>query len=375
MTNDLPNGIYFGLPEDQYHAIPRLSASGIKTLRTSALQYWYETLAPDREPEKETPAKKLGRAYHKLLLEGREAFEAAYAVAPKREDYPDALSGLEALKAKCEELDLKKSGTIAALSERIREADPSVQLWSDIMAEFEAEAGERERLTQDQWIEIERMAFVLEHMPSIKTAFTGGYPEVSILWTNSQGVKMKARLDYLKPRGDKAAILDIKTFGNVMNKPIEEVPATEIARNKYFIQPVVYSEAVKAAAKMYRQKGMDIIHSFGIDPDEEWCDNLFSSEDTQFHFVFAKTGGVPDLIAREFRPYETFSGLGMQSNEYWGKGLADYRYGVAIYRQCMERYGPDVPWVIDRGVTALRDEDFPLWALTNNTPDIEDEAA
>lgn len=376
MTTDLPNGIYFGMPEDQYHALPRLSASGIKTLRVSPLRYWRESLDPNRKPSQDSEPKKLGRAYHKLLLEGEEAFGAAYAVTPCKEDYPDALSDAEALRARCEELGLKKSGTLAEMCARIREVDPSAQLWPDILAEFDEVAGARERIKRDEWLEIQSMAYVIRRMPSLRTAFAGGFPEVTILWTHTSGVPMKARLDYLKPRGEAASIIDIKSFGNVMDKPIEDVPANEISRNRYFIQPVVYTDARNAAGAMWRQKRGEVVHVVSGDaPGEDWLSAVFGPSNAQFHFVFVQTGGVPDIIAREFRPYEDFSGLGVQGNQYWGRGLAEYRYGVALYRQCMEKYGPDVPWVTDHGLRPLKDEDFPLWALSNDVPLIDDEAA
>lgn len=375
-SNDLPNGIYFGMPEDQYHALPRLSASGIKTLRVSPLRYWRENLDPNRKPPKDSDPKKLGRAYHKLLLEGQEAFDAAYAVAPCKEDFPDALSGVETLRAKCEELGLKKSGTLAEMCARIRAVDPGVQLWDDIKAEFEDLAGERERIKRDEWLEIQSMAYVVRHMPSLRTAFTGGFPEVTLLWSHPSGVSMKARLDYLKPRGEAAAIIDIKSFGNVMDKPIEDIPANEISRNRYFIQPVVYTDARNAAGVMWRKKRSEVVHVLsGEQPSDEWLSAVFGAGNTQFHFVFVQTGGVPDIIAREFRPYEDILGMGVQGNQYWGRGLAEYRYGAALYRQCMEKYGADVPWVTDHGLRALKDEDFPLWALSNDVPLIDDEAA
>jgi hypothetical protein len=345
------DGIYFGMPDDEYHAIPRLSASGIKEIVVSPLQFWFKSfLNPDREPDEDTTAKKLGKAYHKLILEGEEAFDACYAVAPCRDDHPDALDGAEALKAKCDELDLKKSGRIADLCERIRDADPAVKLWPDIMEAFRQSCAGREVLTKAQWLDLERVRFVLRHMPSIRSAFTGGRPEVTILWTHPSGVKMKARLDYLKPRGDTAAILDVKTFGNVMDKPIEDAPSVEIARNRYFVQPVIYTEARKAAAAMWAKHGMAAVH--GETPDEAWLKAVLGPARSQFHFVFVKTGAIPDVIAR---------------------GVAEYRYGVAMFRRCLEQYGTDTPWVQDYGVRAIRDDEFPLWALTTNLPMIDDQ--
>ena len=48
-------------------------------------------------------------------------------------------------------------------------------------------------------------------------AMTGGYSEVSIFWIDpGSGVRLKARLDYLKVK----AIVDLKTFSNSLGKPV-----------------------------------------------------------------------------------------------------------------------------------------------------------
>ena len=86
-TETKPDGIYFGMSEDDYLAIPRLSSSGIKTMCVSTLDFWFDSwMNASREPETETPARALGKAYHKLILEGDDAFDALYAVPPEKAD-------------------------------------------------------------------------------------------------------------------------------------------------------------------------------------------------------------------------------------------------------------------------------------------------
>ncbi len=92
-------GVFFGMAEDHYHAVPALSASGVKNLRMSPLDFYmrapwlnahYE--ADNDEPE-DSFAKVLGRAYHKRILEGREAFIACYAPAFDPSAHKGALGG------------------------------------------------------------------------------------------------------------------------------------------------------------------------------------------------------------------------------------------------------------------------------------------
>jgi hypothetical protein len=369
----MQDGIYFGMDEALYHSIPRLSASGVKELRISSLKFWFQSwMNPNREEDKDTPARKLGRAYHKLFLEGDAAFDASYAVAPSKDDYPNALDGGAELKAKCEELGLKKSGTIAELCDRLRQEDYTLELWPDIMAEFEQECGEREVLSRSQWEEIQRARYVLNHMPEIADIFTGGQPEVTILFTDG-GVPMKARLDYLKPGAGLASIVDLKSFGNVMGKPIEDVPEGEISRNDYFVQPVVYSRARKAARQMWADHGIGCVHTHDDGPDEDWIASVLEPEKSEFVFVFVQTGGVPDIAVVEFVQTETYGGMGHQLTEHWKRGRDTYRYGLTLFRRCMEQYGEAIPWVAHRPRRKLSDVDFPPWALSQNIPDLNDE--
>ncbi len=132
-------GIYFDMPEDVYHAVRALSATGVKDLLTSPLTYWCKSpLNPDRV-DVDTQARANGKAMHIRVLAGKEAFARVYAYRPDPADYPEALDGAEALREKCRELDLRVGGKIADLCDRIREADPDVQLWPDVVAAFEAD--------------------------------------------------------------------------------------------------------------------------------------------------------------------------------------------------------------------------------------------
>src|SRR3990167_4707282 len=72
-------GVVFGMPAATYHDDPSLGASDLKRLlRSPADFWWFSKLNPNREPTPDSPAKLKGRALHKLILEGPEAFERAF---------------------------------------------------------------------------------------------------------------------------------------------------------------------------------------------------------------------------------------------------------------------------------------------------------
>lgn len=82
-------GIYFGMPEEEYHAIPALSSSGLKKLAVSSMDYWANSnLNPDRE-EVERKHLDLGKAIHAFVLEGEKAYLDRFAVDLDLADYAE----------------------------------------------------------------------------------------------------------------------------------------------------------------------------------------------------------------------------------------------------------------------------------------------
>src|ERR1700733_838576 len=102
-------GIYFDMPEADYHAAEGLSCSGIKHLTVSKLNYWHMNLDPEREPEDDTGARRFGKAVHSLALEP-ERFRRTFALKPAPEDHPGALVTADDMKSFLETNGLPKSG-------------------------------------------------------------------------------------------------------------------------------------------------------------------------------------------------------------------------------------------------------------------------
>src|SRR5204862_7324383 len=64
-------GVYFNLPMTDYHADPSLGSTDLKALLVHPACYWQRShMNPDRRDDGDSPAKKIGRALHALVLEG-----------------------------------------------------------------------------------------------------------------------------------------------------------------------------------------------------------------------------------------------------------------------------------------------------------------
>lgn len=336
-------GIYFNLPEDEYHAIPALSSTGIKRILVSSMDFWAQSWMNKNYVDEETAEKIKGSAYHKRL-EGKEAFDAEYAPAFNEADYPDALKTNQEIIDCLKKLGvsgyskMKKDGLIAML----KEADPSVQIIDDLRAEYEAQHPDRKFLKPDVVREIEIMAMMIDNDPAALKCFRGGYSEVSMIWIDAEtGVPMKSRVDYLKTR----AIVDLKSFSNPLDKTINAAIASAVASRKYHVQAAVYSEADRNAVQLARAG-----HVFG-DVDKGWLSKYAKIDQRMFVFVFQKTGIAPVTRVKPFSwKLTTFQ-----------CGQISMRMGIDEFARNYQHYGPDTPWLDIAPAESFADEDFPLY--------------
>lgn len=319
-------GIYYDMPEEEYHADWSLSASGMKKLRVSPLNYWCNhPMNPDFEPE-ESDALEEGKAWHKRILEGKDVFYKLYAPELDKKDYPDALKSGDELKSECKKLGLKVSGTLAELSIQLVEYDATLtsRLWYFIEGNHQATHEGKTFLPSKTIKQIEAAAETIESNPQLKEMFSGGKSEVSIFWVDAEtGVRMKRRLDYLKDD----LICELKTFANQRNRTPKEAVGIAIAENNYF---------------------SDAMLSFNALPDIK-----------KFHMLFLQKGNVPHIVMKNFCQ---FTKAGVENN-YFSMAQSDYRSLINLYAACVKKYGYNKKWDDAPVLEDLEDYELPLWAF------------
>jgi hypothetical protein len=317
-------GIFRGMPEEEYHRALALSASGIKWLRVSSLDWWARSvLSPDYVDE-ETEAKRIGKAFHARIVEGRDVFNDRYAAALDPADYPDALRTNEQLRQAI--IDAGGTAKAAArksdLIDTLRLHMPGAVVWDSIVDAHRIRSGDRILLPADLIRRIEIAAGYIEKHPDLGRAFTGGYPEVSVFWHDPEtGIPCKARFDYLKA----AAIVDLKSFENVFGVPVDQAVTRAIANYRYPIQAAWYLDAMR--------------HH---EPDVE----------RRFLFVFQQKGVAP--LARGYL-------LPQMALEAARDQIRDAK---ELWRRCWDSFGPDTPWVDVADIREIDLTEFPPWVLT-----------
>jgi hypothetical protein len=296
-------GIYFGLDESRYHADSALGSTSMKKLADSPPDYWFDSPHnPMREEDDgDTPARRFGRAVHKFVLEGRAAFESAYA--------PTDFSG----------------ATREGKAERARIA----------------EAG-KTPIKREDWNRIQLAGTIIRSNPSISTAFDGGMPEVSVFWERD-GIRRKARFDYLKPR----AIIDLKSNANQMQTSFVESCRRAIASYRYDIQPAHYGEARELVPQFAADGAV-----YG-DHDPTWLKRVADAKEWAFVWVFYQSQGAPLTWATKVSP---------------GNGLLDLARSTLAkaeenYRKFLDRFGLEQPWVLSDPLEEIDVNDIPTWAF------------
>lgn len=276
-------GIYFGLPEDEYHAALALSATGIKALRLDPMAWWEQSpLNPNRVNE-ETPAMKIGKAFHARIVEGAEVFGRRYAATLDPGAYPAALRTVADLTTALARHSIKPPSRAvkADLVQFLLRFEPEAQIW-DELARRHAQIHEGKIFLEPDLIaQIERAAGRVEAHPELSRAFADGAPEVSIFWIDPSGVPCKCRMDYLKPR----AVVDLKSFALRDTLPDRAI-VQAVARYKYHIQADFY---LRGAAQMRQLAEAGLVIG---DHDPDFLRAVLDEDEKTFLFVWQATGAA-----------------------------------------------------------------------------------
>lgn len=358
-------GIYFGVPEEVYHAIPAGSSSGLKRLSTSSMDFWADSWMNLDRVARESRWFDYGKAIHAFVLEGEDAYLSRYAVELDKSEHEGALENVAQIKEAIAKLGEKPTSkgfddvTRPAKKEdwiaQLLHLDPEAVIWDVIEDEFKAKHEGKALISSQADRRIRIAAHMIAAHDGIAALFRDGYAEVSVFWhCPLTGAPMKARFDYLKLR----QIVDLKSFSNKNGKPIDRAIETTIANYRYNVPQVVYDEALEAAKAMLLASGPDAVFiAPGHSNDEaqairRFCEELAEQPPADFLLVFQQSGGAPVTRAVKM-PRETMGVFGTTQRR-----IEELKRSFVA--NC-EVYGVD-PWFDIQPITDLPDENIPMWA-------------
>lgn len=342
-------GIYFNMPEDEYHADPALSCSGIKLLLDDPEEFWFKTKhLNDNAPEQESSkAADRGTMWHHKLLTP-ETFDDVYAKGFDPQDFPDA-------KYICDTVDELKSALLLESVEfkpswgaqKLLEVCPDTIIYSKDKSILKADG--KEVVKADDWHDMCQAMSNIRSNEKFSSVFENGYPEVSIFWVDEDtGVPCRSRIDWLKA----GVLLDYKTMSLSRGKKFDDVCRNKLRFESYDLQAVMYTIGRRAVAKVIEDSWDSETNNFNAvhgNVSDEFIKNLLSEKDPLFGFVFQRTEAPFSIRGIHLKEsiYETSP---------WGQGLMKFCEGIESYRKHFEKFGKD-RWVDSRGIVAVEDHE------------------
>lgn len=300
MSDKLADGIYFSLDADKYHAEERMSASGICNMLVSPPTFWANSwLNPDREDaNKDTPARILGRAYHTARFEPH-LLDQQFVCELNPDDYEDLLTNATDIASELDKLGEPKNKAgekVFDKAMRLKAAGYEGPILHLLQEQWEGNQNGRTGIAPKYWKQLQNDIEMIKSRPEISKHLTGGFAEVSVLWTDEpSGTKMKCRFDYLKS----GSFTDFKTYDNSMRKNLTQCIHDAFRFNRYYVQAYLYwhvTELIRSSE----------IHVMGDESPTDAQRALIEGirahgEPLEAWYVFQEKSGIPNLLAREIQ--------------------------------------------------------------------------
>lgn len=202
--DDIALGLHRDMPAEQYHAIPAMSAGGLKRMRQSPAHFYGLQLDPMRPQGGETtPTLAFGTLFHTALFEA-DALASRYVVKP------------------------------AGLDGRTKEG----KAWA-------AEHAGRQIVSGSDFEAARVMAQRVRALPDLSALLSDGYPEASAFWLDDDtGELCKCRPDWVSPAGDGGVVL---VDGKSCQDASPEGFGRAIWNYGYHLQAAWYTDGFEAA--------------------------------------------------------------------------------------------------------------------------------
>ncbi|WP_165435292.1 PD-(D/E)XK nuclease-like domain-containing protein [Bradyrhizobium sp. Leo121] len=334
-----PDGVYFGMDADEYHDDTALGSTDIRNLLIHPAQYWWNSWMNPVSERRETDWSTWGSAFHALICEGRKAFEERYYRGPAKSDFPNLMVTMEHMKRWLQLRGFATTGNKDALIKRVLAADPDAPVWDEIVAKAEILAEGRIVLKPEVYDSVSLSSMMITKNPSCANAFTNGYPEVSVFWTRN-GIRLKARFDYLRFK----AVVDLKSFRNWRDKPMDIAIFQTIAAHRYDIQGAHYIEARRQIPTLVEAGAV-----FGK-VSSAWLKRLVATKDFRYVWIFYHAENAPIAKRVDYFP----------EADYHEAAEREIRLALERYRRHLDVFGTDI-WVDVSEAHNLTSEDLPSW--------------
>ena len=328
-----PEGIYFGMPSNDYFALPYFSRSASKEVLFDLEEAEYSL----NNPVIPTAAMDLGTAIHSMFLEPKD-FDAIYVKAPSPEDFSQRIilktvdDFKEILKIFGKKLSGKKEEIIGRFKELVDEkfVDPEKYIvWDEMIEKFHADVAKDNKmiLTNNDFEILAGLRESLLKRQDIPRIIQNGYAEVTIIWKDEiTGIMCKCRLDYVRPE----AMGDVKSFTvKHKDKSLFEYLFKLTTGSYYNYQYAIYDEALET---IINKINAGKAKSYGK-VDSEWMKEFLKNPTKQAFIVYARTAAPYQMKAIEL---ERSNAVGGSKNEYYSVAQKNWRLALSKFSRAVE---------------------------------------
>lgn len=327
---NLPDGIYVGLKDEIYFAQDRLGSTDLTVLHNRPADWFYRSRHNPHRPEREaTEEMEFGSALHVLLLEGDEAYREKVILRPAEYPVIDR-KGIE-------------TGEMKPWNGNAN--------WCKDWLEAHARPG-IVILTEDADRRVRHMAELVRNHPELGAPMQAGLSEVSVLFTTSDGIKMRARFDKLLPR----FVCDLKTFGgDAKGRTVKEQCLALVAQRHMDVQRYLYFQARQRMAEL---------KVFGATPAQaDWLRKVAAVEDWKWCWIFYRRRDDKAGYAPVVKPI-----MRSHFDATFESGRQKVEVALANYRTFRDRFGFNVPWAVVEHAEEPLDHEFPSWLADVSEP-------
>ncbi len=330
----LPDGVYFGLDEEIYHADSALGSTSVKELAKKPCKWQYDRIR--KRGPKDTSFMIWGSAWHCRVLEGLEAYQERFAEPPVPADYPAAFTTSDSIKKFLHLHGKKQTGVKADLIERAKEIEGCPRFFDDILADWYAAHPGHVSIDADIKQEIEDAIVNMERDPVLSSimqagSLIDGAAELSAFFT-IEGVRCKLRFDYAIPAmktRNKAIAVDLKSFTTFKGGNDEDAAIRKVYDECYDLQAAHYLDGRKRARDLIAMGKV-----FGDAPNKEFVDGFFNAKDIDWVWVMLRrdAGMVPVTLSVDSEDPMLV---------HAGDIVTD---ALATYRKYVSEFGPNGLW-------------------------------
>ncbi len=362
---DQPLGVHLRQRQSDYLLDSGLGYTMVKNMVISPVEAWHNSpWNPLRPPQPENRGQYQGTAAHVAFLDGMKMYQRLYGVAPCAETHPNALDGVREMMDVLRGAGLTTTGLKPDLIARLLHHKVPVEILDVERAKF-ARSGKLPLKPEMHRaiLQVHAMAMRTPQellLPdgskmTIRQALKGALNEVSVFWVDDNGIRQRARFDFLKP----LFTGDLKTITEWGQADFRISLLREIILRGYMIQVVHYDEA-----RRQLRKAVDEGRVFGGTKTElKLLERIAREDEWGWMWIFAKMAGAPQVkgIVLE-KPGENNPGLDGGAAQYL-KAEQQRNTGLLNFQYYRDWLGLETPWFDTEIIWTPQHTDWPSFSV------------